>query len=203
MFLEYELCCFSHTEVVVVGGLGVVVVVVVVKGMLLDEEGAVLVYSRSAYSQYRMSKGDQQLQQSLRWLYLLVLSAVARAWSRSVQGQSCSKALKHTAGVLTTAAAVGDGELVVCHLHEPPHAVPGSIEIARQLTGPAVDVGGDNWTGYLSSVCNVCRSPTLDNCLRLKKHSTWRRAAGHDVGRHRLLKSGAGSIGNCGGYRYC
>jgi len=43
-----------HTEVVVVGGLGVVVVVVVVKGMLLDEEGAVLVYTRSACFRYHV-----------------------------------------------------------------------------------------------------------------------------------------------------
>jgi hypothetical protein len=61
-------------------------------------------------------------------------------WSLSVQDQSCSRALKHTAGVLlTTAAAVGDGELVVCHLHKPPHA--SSIIIYR-LTEPAVDVEG-------------------------------------------------------------
>lgn len=50
-------------------------------------------------------------------------------------------ALEHTAGVLTTAAAVGDGEVVVCHLHEPPHAVPNSIAIHR-LTEPAVEVEG-------------------------------------------------------------
>jgi hypothetical protein len=35
----------QRTEVVVVGGIGVVVVVVVVNGMLLDEDGAVLVYN--------------------------------------------------------------------------------------------------------------------------------------------------------------
>ena len=68
--------------------------------------------------------------------------SMQQAKSYSIRGQSCLRALKHTAGVLTTAAAVGDGELVVCNLHELPHAVPGSIFIVRQLTGPAVDVEG-------------------------------------------------------------
>lgn len=46
----------DHTEVVVVGGLGVVVVVVVVRDMLLDEDGAVLVCTRLACPQCHVSK---------------------------------------------------------------------------------------------------------------------------------------------------
>lgn len=72
----------NDTEVVVVGGLGVVVVVVVVvKGMLLDEEGAVLVCTRSAGARCDISKRDQQLQRSPQWRYLLVLLSIQQAKS--------------------------------------------------------------------------------------------------------------------------
>ena len=60
-----------------------VVVVVVVKGILLDEEGAVLVWSWSACSQNYVSRRDERLRRSLRWPRLLVMLSIQQAKSRS------------------------------------------------------------------------------------------------------------------------